>query len=296
VRNRMIAALPQWQASPVGVFQRNGGYLLHSGDKRWLAPDLAGVNGAKLDDLRELLAPILAQAPIEAVVVGDVSVERAVAAVAATLGALPARAAESPAPAAGTKVAFPAGGGAPVALHHLGRSDQGLVMSAWPSADLFGDTREARHARLLQLVMQQRLMDEFRTKLGATYSPGSDVQASVDYPGYGLIMAWAETPPDKMPVFDETLGKIASDLRANEISADEFERARKPRVETLLRAQQTNEYWLAALLRAQTDEKALPIIRTLVSDMQEATAGDVKQAANRYLRDDLLWRMHITAE
>jgi zinc protease len=296
VRNRMIAALPQLQASPIGVFQRNGAYRLHDGDKRWLAPDLTALQAARLEDLRGLLGPVLAEAPIEAVVVGDVTVERTIAAMAATIGALPPRAPETAPPDAARRVRFPAGGGEPAELRHKGRADQGLALAAWPAADLFGDLRLARHVRLLQLVMQQRLTDEFRTRLGGTYSPGSEIKASGDYPGYGLIMAWAETPADRMATFDETLGRIAADLRDAEISSDEFERARKPRLETLIKSQQTNEYWLSALLRAQTDGKALAIIRTLVPDMQAATAADVRAAASSYLNDDRLWRMHITAE
>jgi len=296
VRNRLIAAVPQMLASPMGVFQRNGGYELHSHDARWLSPDLDALRAARLEDVRNLLEPIMRKAPIEAVIVGDVGVERAVAAFAATFGSLPVRDSEAPAPESERVVHFPAGGAEPEALHHRGRADQGLALAAWPSADLFGDLRLARQVRLLQLVMQQRLTDEFRTKLGGTYSPGSEILASGDYPGYGLLMAWAETPADKMAAFDETLGKIAADLKATEVSADEFERARKPRVETLLKSQQTNEYWLSALLRAQTDDKALRIIRTLLPDMQDATAADLKAAANLYLRDDRLWRMHITAE
>lgn len=296
VRDRLITALPQWQASPAGVFQRNGSALLHGGDVRWLSPDLDRLQNARLESLRDLLDPILAQAPIELVVVGDVSVEAAITAVSQTLGALPTRSAESTPPAERRKINFPAVGGAPVILHHQGRPDQGLTLVAWKSADLFGDLREPRSIRLLQLVLQQRLTDEFRTRLGGTYSPGSEIQASPDYPGFGLVMAWAETSEDKMAVFDETIARITASLRDQEISADEFERARKPRVETLLKSQQTNEYWLGSLLRAQTDEKSLAIIRTLIPDLQKATVADLQAAARRYLGEDQQWRLRITPE
>lgn len=296
VRNRLITALPQWQASPTGIFQRNAGALLHGNDVRWLSPDLDRLQSGKLEDLRELLDPILAHAPIELVVVGDISVEGAIQAVSRTMGALPARAAESQPPAERRHVAVPAGGGAPIMLHHKGRADQGLALVAWKSADLFGDLQEPRTIRLLQLVLQQRLTDEFRTRLGGTYSPGSDIQSSADYPGYGLVMAWAETSEDKMTVFDETIAGITASLRDQEISEDEFERARKPRVETLLKSQQTNEYWLGSLLRAQTDEKSLRIVRTLIPDLQKATAADLQAAARLYLRDDQQWRLRIMPE
>ena len=296
VRKRLIAALRQWQASPAGVLQRNIGVLLHGDDPRWLAPDAAALQSARLEELRALLDPVLARAPIEAVVVGDVTSDQAIAALATTLGALPDRAPESPAPEAGRRVRLPEGGKPPRLLRHKGRADQGLALSFWPSADLFGDLSLPRHVRLLQQVLQQRLTDEFRTRLGSSYSPGSDIQASGDYPGYGLLLAWAETPPDKMAIFDETLEKIAADLREGEVSADEFERARKPRVETLLKSQQTNEYWLTSLLRAQSDPKALAVVRSLIPDLRAATAADLRRAANLYLQEDRLWRLRILPE
>jgi zinc protease len=92
------------------------------------------------------------------------------------------------------------------------------------------------------------------------------------------------------------LAQICADLREHEINEDEFERARKPRVETLVKLQQTNEYWQAALVRAQTDPKALRIIRTLLPDLQQATTADVRTVANLYLQDDRLWRLHITPD
>jgi zinc protease len=150
--------------------------------------------------------------------------------------------------------------------------------------------------RILQLILQQRLTDEFRTKLGDSYSPGSDMESSLDFPGYGFILAYAETPAAKMGAFDETLAGIARDLREKEVSADEFERARKPRIETLLKSQQTNEYWLGTLQRAQTEPVWLDLVRTTISDLQRLTPADIKKLAATYLRDDRLWRLRVTPE
>lgn len=296
VRNRMIAAWPQWQASPSGVLQHRLGELLHGGDPRWHAADLTQLQESRLADLRAILDPVLASAPIEMVLVGDFTLEDAIQSVAATIGTLPPRAAEAAPAEASLQVHLPTGGGEPVFLHHRGREDQGIALSVWPAPDLFGDLQAPRTVRLLQLVLQQRLIDEFRTRLGGSYSPGSDIQASTDFPGFGLIMALAETPSDKMAIFDATLAKIAAGLRNQEISADEFERARKPRIESLLKSQQTNEYWLGALLRAQTDRKSLPIIRSLLPDLRKATITDLRAAAALYLRDQYLWRLRVTPQ
>jgi len=296
VRNRLVAAIPQWDASPLGVFQRHAGELLHSNDPRWQAPDLDQVRSARLDDLRRVLDPVLTDAPIELVVVGDVGATDAIDAVAATLGALPARAAETVPVAAQGEVRFPSPTAEPVTLTHKGRSDQGLVVSAWPAVDSIEDLQQPRTIRVLQLILQQRLVDEFRTRLGGTYSPGTDMQASVDFPGFGFIFALAETPNTKMAEFDGTLAKITQELRATPVSEDEFERARKPRIETLLKAQQTNEWWLALLQRAQTQQVALPLIRSVIIDLQKVTPQAVRRAAETYLAEKRMWRLRVTPE
>jgi len=296
VRSQLINGFPQWQANPSGVYGHHAGEMLRSGDPRWHSPDLAEVQGVRYDELRQLLEPVLRSAPIEIAMVGDLTVERAIAEAAATFGALPGREAEAPVPEANRHIAFPAATPSPIILHHKGRADQGLAVSVWPTVDGLADPHAPRVLRVLQLVLQQRLTDEFRTRLGDSYSPGSDMDSSLDFPGYGFILAYAETPEAKMGAFDETLSQIARDLREKEVSADEFERARKPRIETLLKSQQTNEYWLGTLQRAQTQPVWLEVVRSTIADLQRVTPAEVRALAETFLRDDRLWRLRVTPE
>ena len=296
VRNNMINGFPQWQANPAAVYSRAGAQLLHGGDPRWHSPDLEEVQAVRYDEMRQLIEPVLTREPIEIAIVGDVTVEKAIAETAATFGALPPREAEAPPAEAARHVAFPAATAEPVSLHHKGRADQGLAVAAWPGPDGIADIHAPRAVRLLQLILQQRLVDEFRTKLGDSYSPGSDMESSLDFPGYGFILAYAETPEAKMAAFDETLAGIARSLREKDVSADEFERARKPRVETMLKSQQTNEYWLGTLQRAQTEPVWLDLVRSTIPDLQRLTPADIRKLAQTYLRDDRLWRLRVTPE
>jgi len=282
--------LRQLAATPQGVMRRDMGELMRSGDQRWSFPSLADMQAAQPGDLQTLLGPALARGSVEVLIVGDVSVERATEVVAATLGALPPRQPTKPA-AEAFKIAFPAPTAQPVVLTHEGRADQAVAFLAWPTKDFFADPQEQRALRLLQLVFERRLVDQIRIAQGATYSPSADWDASLVFPGYGYISADVEIPPEKIAGFYADVSKIAADLRQNLVSADELERARKPRIEAIEKSQQTNEYWLSQLAGGAEDARRLDAIRAATAGLQRVTAEDIRRAAQTYLTDERAWKL-----
>jgi zinc protease len=288
--------LRQMQATPGGVLRRDLGQLMHSGDKRWGFPDAATIAAQGPAELKQLLEAPLANGPIEVVIVGDIPVERAIEAVAATFGALPPRTGPAQPPAGGDQVRFPAPTAQPVALTHGGRADQSVAYLAWPIPDFFADERRTRALRLVERVLNLRLIDEIRVAQGATYSPGTDWDASTLYPGYGYISASVEIPPEKAAGFFADVARIAADLRTKPVSADELDRARKPRIEALQKAKQTNEYWLSSLAGAAQDPRRLEIVRQAIPGLEVLTAADLQAAAAAFLTDDRAWKLVVTPE
>jgi zinc protease len=296
MRTYGLNLLRQMEATPDGVVRRDLDQLLHAGDPRWAFPSQKEIESSTAADVRALLEQPLAQGPIEVIVVGDVTLERAKQAVAATFGALPARPAAPPIAAGEREVRFPAPVAAPVLRHHKGRADQAIAFLAWPTNDFFADPQKARDLRILQLVMEIRLIEQIRMTEGATYSPGTDWDASTVFPGYGYVSATVEVPPAKIPGFYASVAKIAADLRDKPISADELERAKKPRIEAIEKAKQTNEYWLGQLAGGQTDVRRLDAIRASIAGLERVTAADVQRAAQTYLTDARSWKFVVLPE
>lgn len=287
-------ALAQLEATPQGVLAKNLSELQHAGDLRWRFPTRAALDAAKIEDIRALFAGALASGPVEVVITGDVTVDAAVAAVASTVGALPARAARPVSPDA-LRVRFPAASATPIRLTHTGRADQAIAYNAWPGPDLLSDLKRARRVRVTQEVLQLRLTDQVRIAQGASYSPRAAYDASTVFPGYGYVAATVETPPGKMAAFDQTVAKITADLAATGPTADELDRAKKPRIEGVTKAQQTNEYWRDALEGGQTDPRKLDAARTAISDLQAVTAEDVRRTAGELFRADQAFRLRVEA-
>ena len=288
--------LAQLESTPGGVFSRDGEYLLHSKDPRWRFPDRAQLEAARLQDLRAMLTASLARDPIEVVVVGDVNVDTVIEDVAATFGALPPRAPAARPSAQAQAVAFPAAVAQPVRLTHKGRPDQALAFIAFKGVDFPTNPQEARNLRMVEQVLRLRLLDELRERQGVTYSPNTDLEASWDFPGYGYVAASVEAPPDKLDGFFAAVAAIAKDLRERPITADELERARRPRVEAITRSQSTNEYWLTQLGGSQSDSRRLDAIRASISGLERVTPADVQRAAQTYLTDARAWKLVIVPE
>lgn len=285
---------PQAETTPGGVFGRNAGLLLHSGDARWRTPNPAELAAMKADEVKAFMTPILSKAPIEIVIVGDVTVDQAIAATAKTFGALPAREARSPDPAA-RRVAFPAPTAEPVVLKHRGRADQGIASVAWPTPG-FHEHDTALRLRLLQLIISDRLFDQLRSKEGKTYSPQGDLATPQAFPDYGYMMLMLETPPSQIASVYAAIDRIVADLAANEVTADELNRVRGPRIELWKRNLVTNDFWAGSLAGVWDDEDVLTSARTNVADYGKVTPAELKAIAKAWLKPQTAYRISVVPE
>lgn len=284
----------QWQATGNGVFSRDLAGLLHDRDRRWTWPTAEDIAASRPEDLKSALAQSLTTGSMEVVIVGDITVEKAIEAVAATFGALPPRPDQRPAPSG--SVGFPAAVAAPVVVTHKGRDDQSVAYIAWRTDDFYADVQQARNVALLGDVIDLRLTEELRENQGATYSPSVGWNASDVWSGWGYLSARVEIPPALIDGFYRDVNKIAADLRDTPPSADEMDRARKPRLERLIKSRETNDYWLEELAGAQTDPRRLAAARSVLAGYERITPQDVQAAARRYLTADRAWMLVVRPE
>jgi zinc protease len=284
----------QMEGTDGGVMSRELSGLLHSGDRRFTFPSKDDIAKAQLGDLEAQVGPHLAKDPIEVVIVGDITVDKAIDAVARTLGSLPARQAPAPVPAGQRLVPFPAATAQPVGLTHKGRGDQAIGYVAWPTNDLWANPQQALETDILGEVMGLRLIDELRENQGVTYSPSVSYAHSLTWTGWGYLAASVEVPPAKLGGFYNDVAKIAADLRTKDVTPDELARAKKPRIDRLERSRVTNQYWLSELSGAQAEPRKLDFIRHIIPGTEQITAADVKHAAELVLKDDKAFKLQVT--
>lgn len=287
--------IAQQMATPAGAFGLQASELLASGDKRQSLPTPEEVAAWTNDQMKAGVVEGLSSGPIDVVVVGDVTVDDAVAAVASTFGALPARAPDA-APAPGSDARrFPAGTPEPIALTHAGPADQALGYVAWPTTDSVEDRTEARVASVLAKVLELRVLEEIRERQALAYAPEVAASASGTYDGYGSIAVTAQTGPEGLAPFFQTVDTLAGGLRDTAITEDELNRARLPEIERLRRDQAGNAYWLGQLSDIAATPSDVEQITSHISDLEAITPADIQRAAQAYLRPDAAWRAQVTA-
>jgi len=292
-RTAYLGQLPRFDQSPAGVLQRDVALKIRDGDLRWANADAADTASVRIEDLQARLSPALQKSPILVTIVGDTTVDQAIATTASTFGALPPRPATASIPAGARDISFPKAAATPAVLYHKGRADNAGVLMAWPVPDFYSDSKRARAVRILERIINQRLVEQLRIADGATYLPQTNAESSQIFNGYGFLLAYAEVPLTKISLFYDTLARVVTDLAANPVSADELERARGPWVQQREQEQKTNAYWLNQIATAQIDPRNLDAIRTTIPELNQVTAADVQHVARTYLKDETAWKLEI---
>ncbi|MEO6581370.1 MAG: insulinase family protein [Sphingomicrobium sp.] len=283
----------QLKAQPQSVAQTRLPVMLANGDERFGLPGLEILAKRNFDEARAALAPVIASAPIEVTIVGDVDEQAAIAAVANSLGAVPARKlADKPNPAA-LKAAFRTAR-TPIVLTHEGAADQALVQAAWPTDD-DRDYRTVVGVDLLKDVLDLMLTASVREKLGDSYGVSLASSMSNVFPKFGYLSATAVVAPDKADEVHKAFEEAAAELRTTPVTADLLARARNPELQAVDRAMRENGFWLGALSQAQSEPERLDRIRKHKAVLEAVTPADLQKLALLYLQPARLQRSRIVS-
>ncbi len=257
------------------------GGVLSGNDARFGLTDVNQLTQVSVDDLRAVVAPQLADGPLSLGLVGDFDPEATIAAVGATLGALPPRPVRSETTPQAAPVSFVADRSIKT-LTHSGGADQGAITVSWPATD-GRDLRDDLTRDMLAAVMTLRLTDKLREELGATYSPQAFSYSQLAFKGFGHITAFATVPPEAMDDTAKVVRAIAAELAAAPVTADLLDRARNPVRAGFERGEVQNDGWLNLVASAQSDPALLDRRRQRRALLGTITPADLQAAAKRYL-------------
>ena len=285
VKAGLLAAYDSAETSAGGVLGHQLSWLLRKKDMRYRTPEKAEVAVLTPEQFRAFWEQILGAGPIEVEIFGDVKPDEAIDAVAATFGALPARA-ELPKPKGSRKIRFPAHNAKPLILTHNGDAGQAAAVIAWPTGAGFTDINEGHQLDILTQILSDRLFEKLRATDGVAYSPS----AQSDWPlafdkGQGYILALSQLKPASADYFFKLVREIAADLATRPVSDDELQRVLVPMKQMLLRASTGNAYWMNQMEGAAFDRHYIWAMNAMPRDMLTVTPEQLRALAAKYLVD-----------
>jgi zinc protease len=279
-------------ASATARAAREFPFISRGGDPRWSPAEKAEIRQADLGRFKAFFDPLLARGPVEAIIVGDVTLDVAVEAMRKTIGALPKRSAAS-VPEALRQVQPPAPNPRPQVFTHEGAADQAYALIGWST---FGGTSRILERRALSVaanIIEVRLFERLREEEGATYSPDVAASSSEELPAWGIFYAAAEIKPESADTFFRIAREVVADMAAKPAAPDEFARAKNPVVTGIERRLMTNGYWLSAMENWTTEPELIEQTRNFLADYKNMTAEDVRRAVAAHVADAGDWSMLV---
>ena len=268
-------------ATPARALSLAQGGIVSDGDPRFTLQPRAAYDALSYDRLDAAIGERLANGAIEIGLVGDLDPAAAIAAVAASFGALPEREAEFRERPEARRRAFTADR-SPRTLTHTGAADQALLRLVWPTAD-DDDPAETVALGLLARVLRLELTDALRERLGQAYSPSAASAPSAVYDDYGTFTVTAALDAGLVDEAREAVLGAVSSLRATPPAPDLLARARRPALERVDNALKTNRGWAALVNRAQTEPERIERFLALRERIEAVTPADLRALALRYL-------------
>ncbi len=254
--------------------------LLAAGDPRFGLPRPEEARARTLAELRAWLTPQLATGPIELSLVGDFEPDSAIAAVAATLGALPPRQPKASPEELHRITLAPAGD---QTLAYAGAIPKDVLALFWPTVDT-RDISRVRRLNLLAEILANRLLKTIREELGGSYSPNASNQTNDTFPAYNFIAAQIVLNPDDLDRIRPAVLGVAAALVAKGIEEDELNRARQPILTMLRESERTNAYWVRTVLGAAQERPwLLEWARSRRADYETVTLEQLNALARAYL-------------
>jgi zinc protease len=267
---------------------------LHGGDFRFTIPTQEQISNYTIDQVKAWLTPELEKGYLELTIVGDFDQEALLNDLLATFGTLAEREAAPPAETPLSRsVKFPATPSEKT-FSYESKIPQAAATAVWKTAGMRSNIPEVRRLNVLSEIYGDRLREEIREKLGASYSPNAGVGGSDALDGFGYLIGQSIGKPADIPLLLTTMETIAKELSQKGATQDELDRALAPTLSNLEKTLRDNSYWLSTVLsQSQSDPEKLTLARSRDNDYRSITLKEINALAKKYYTPKNLHKISI---
>ncbi len=267
---------------------------LYGSDPRYSIPTQTKLSNYTIEDVVNWLSHELEEGYIEISIVGDFNPETITQDLLKTFGTLPARDLK---PSTETihkrSVKFPKPPQEKTFTYES-TIPKAVATAIWKTDGLRNNTKEARRLNVLSEIFGDRIREEIREKLGASYSPNAGASGSDAIDSFGYLIGQSIGKPEDIPLLLTTMSTIASELAKKGATQDELDRSLAPIVATLDKSQRDNAYWLATVLsQSQNDPKRLDLARERDNDYRSIKLTEINALAKKYFPTSNLHKVSI---
>lgn len=267
---------------------------LHGGDFRFAVPTQEQVSNYTIDQVKEWLTPELEKGYLELTIVGDFDQEALLKDLLATFGTLAMRDAAPPVKTALSRmIDFPIPPSEKT-FSYESKIPQAAATAVWKTDGMRGNIPEARRLNILSEIYSDRIREEIREKLGASYSPNAGVGGSDALESMGYLIGQSIGKPDDIPLLLTTMENIATEFSEKGATQDELDRALAPTLSNLEKTLRDNSYWLSTILsQSQSDPEKLELARSRDKDYRSITLKEINALAKKYYAPENLHKISI---
>lgn len=267
---------------------------LHGGDSRFTMPDQTQLSNYTIADVKKWLTPELENGYLELSIVGDFKQESLINDLLSTFGTLKNRATE---PATKTlrsrSIAFPKTPGENTFTYES-KIPQAIATAIWKTPGFRGNIPQFRRFNVLSDIYQDRLREEIREKLGASYSPNAGATGSDALEDFGYLIGQAVGKPEDITLLLETMETIATELSEKGARQGELDRALAPTLSQLEKSLRDNSYWLSTVLsQSQEKPERLELARDRDDDYASINLEEINALAKEYFAPNKLLKISI---
>lgn len=279
--------------TPGGPMKELGAWL-HGGDFRFAVPTQEQLSNYTIDQVKEWLTPELEKGYLELTIVGDFDKETLLTDLIGTFGTLPERSLNLPEETAlSRKVDFPEPPSEKTFTYES-KIPQAIATAVWKTAGIRGNLKEFRRLNVLSDIYGDRLREEIREKLGASYSPNAGATGSDALEGFGYLVGQAIGKPEDIPLLLDTMEKIAADLAEKGATQEELDRLLAPTLSSLEKTLRDNSYWLSTVLsQSQADPERLDLARSRDEDYRSISLEQINVLAKKYFPPTNLHKLSV---
>lgn len=285
-KDRQIQVITMNRMTPDGMFREVFWSTLMPEHEVRLKPlTEAQVRALTLEDAQAWLERIVATAPIEVAIVGDISREQAFDLAQTYLATLPSRERISAKTFSAKRLVNRPPGPRVADAAIETQTEKAIVAGAF-----FTTSHEnIPHRRMLSLasqIMTSRMIKRIREQEQLVYSIGASSSPGIAFPNFGLFMAGTFTEPNKADALAKSIWEMYEDFAVNGPTEEEVATARRQAATNLDEEMREPRFWVSQLSDLTYRDRSLDDVLEEPKALETFSPEDIRAAFRKYCTPD----------